>query len=334
MSAEREISCPPTWRSRWPLTIAPDTSEYAEITNAIWASVDDPEAQSIPVLFERLAERFGDELPDPGALWSLLLTLHAEGIIEVSQMVEGHTAERGPVTGIRITGAAVPTDLVARITARQGLLLEEIEQVVDFFSSTGKCVNQRFAEYFNVDTLPELCSQPDVRCTYHWDTVEGSADSEPDLLGAFLRPAIAFTSNVEFRRRELRDLPGLIEELLLYQRRGLAVNLIGPVLRGQSHYQAKGGTRKPLWPALIENRFFNTMPTLKRDELDAAMGALAAKGKIVAEGALWWHPATLAAIATDEARRQQRRDQAVAREAARNARDEASMAQATLGFVP
>jgi len=315
-------------------TIAPDTSEYAEITNAIWASVDDPEAQSIPVLFERLAERFGDELPDPGALWSLLLTLHAEGIIEVSQMVEGHTAERGPVTGIRITGAAVPTDLVARITARQGLLLEEIEQVVDFFSSTGKCVNQRFAEYFNVDTLPELCSQPDVRCTYHWDTVEGSADSEPDLLGAFLRPAIAFTSNVEFRRRELRDLPGLIEELLLYQRRGLAVNLIGPVLRGQSHYQAKGGTRKPLWPALIENRFFNTMPTLKRDELDAAMGALAAKGKIVAEGALWWHPATLAAIATDEARRQQRRDQAVAREAARNARDEASMAQATLGFVP
>ena len=133
---------------------------------------------------------------------------------------------------------------------------------------------------------------------------------------------------------KLRDLPGLIEELLRYQRRGLAVNLIGPVLRGQSHYQAKGGTRKPLWPALIENRFFNTMPTLKRDELGAAMGALAAEGKIVAEGALWWHPAALAAKATDEARRQQRRDQAVAREAAMNARDEASMAQATLGLVP
>ena len=315
-------------------TVAPDTSEYAEITDAIWECLDDPGAQSIPILYERLAERFGDELPDPGALWSLLLTLHAEGIIEVSQMVEGHTAERGPVTGIRVTGTAVPTDLVARITARQGLLLDEIGRVVDFFSSTGKCVNQRFAEYFEVETLPELCSKPDIRCTYHWDTVEGSADPEPELLGAFLRPEVAFTSNTDFRRRELRDLPGLIEELLRYQRRGLAINLIGPVLRGQSHYQAKDRTRKPLWPALIENRFFNTMPTLKRDELDAAMASLAAEGKIIAEGALWWHPAVLSAKATDEARRQQRRDEAAARELAGNARADTSAAEATLGFSP
>jgi superfamily II DNA helicase RecQ/DNA polymerase III epsilon subunit-like protein len=315
-------------------TVTPDTTEYAAIAEAIWTSVDDPGAQSIPTLYERLAERFESELPDVGSLWSLLLTLHAEGIIEVSQMVDGRPADRGPVTGIRLTGAGVPVDLMSRITARQVALLDEVDSVGRFFAQTDRCVNQRFADYFDVPVLPELCEQSEVRCSYHWNTATGSADPEPELLGSFLRPAVAFTSNVEFRRRELRDLPGLIEDLLRYQRKGLAIKLIDAVLRGQSHYQAKDGVRRRLWPSLIENRFFNTMPTLKRNELHAAIELLSSEGRIISQGGFWRHPVVVAAEAADMARREQRRAAAVARDAARAARDEAAAGQVALGLQP
>jgi hypothetical protein len=297
-------------------TVAPDTTPYHELAKAIWAAATEPGRQSVIELYERLAPAFGDEIADPGALFSLLLTLHSEGIIEVSQMVEGRPAERGPVTGIRITGVPVPADLVDRMTDRARTLLDEAALVAAFFAGTGTCVNERFARYFEATCPAGICDRPAVRCSHHWGTLAGSADPEPHLFVAFYRPPTAFAGKTEFRRRELRDLPDLVLDLLRYRRTGLAVNLLGAILRGETHYTSKARVRKPLWPALIENRFFGRLPTLRYDELDAVLAGLLTDSRIVRSGGFYLHPDALAAAAADDARKAARRAAAQAREAA------------------
>ncbi len=85
--------------------VEPDTREYRVLLDDLWASVTDPTAQSVVALYERLAPKYAAELPDPGAMWTLLLALHAEGYLQVSQMVAGRIADREPITGIAHTGA-------------------------------------------------------------------------------------------------------------------------------------------------------------------------------------------------------------------------------------
>lgn len=304
-------------------TIEPDTADYRSLVNDLWTAVTDPAAQSVVELYERLAPHYAGELPDPGAMWSLLLALHAEGFIEVSQMIAGNVANRSQVTGIRLTGAEVPPGIVAKLNARQMALDGEVARVGDFFAQTGTCVNARFGSYFSAPPPPDMCAKPEVRCSYHWNTTEGSADAEPDLFGAFYRPAVAFANQQDFRKRELRDLPGLVEALLRYRRGGLAPNLISAVLRGSSHYMAKDRIRKPLWPVLVENRFFGRLPTLKRAELDAAIGELSDARRIIREGGFWRHPDAIAADLVDNERRERRKALAQARDAAGQAHDDA-----------
>lgn len=293
--------------------VSADTSGYRDLLTAIWAAVDDPDDVRLPVLYERLAPAFGAEIPDVGALWSLLLALHGEGFIEVSQW-----GNRATLTGLRHhPEVTLPDDFMTRFEARQAAVDEEVNRLIDFFDRPA-CVNARFAEYFGGGAHEHICDAPAARCSWHWNTLAGSADDEGKLYAAFYTPAKEFRGRSDFRTRELRDLPNSIEGLLRYQGKGLAFNLIHAILRGrEGFFGARDRTWHPLWPALIENRFFRRYPNLKSGELEQALAVLEDGGRIVRPTALYRHVEAIAIEEADVARRARRQAEAVARAAAR-----------------
>jgi superfamily II DNA helicase RecQ/Rad3-related DNA helicase len=297
-------------------TVSADTSGYRDLLAAIWAAVDDPADVRLPVLYERLAPAFGAEIPDVGALWSLLLALHGEGFIEVSQW-----GNRATLTGLRHHPEVVlPDDFVSRFEARSAAVDEEVNRLIDFFDRPA-CVNARFAEYFGDGAHEHICDLPATRCSWHWNTLAGSADDEGKLYAAFYAPKREFAGRSDFRSRELRDLPNSIEGLLRYQGRGLAFNLLHAILRGREGFFRTGDrTWRPLWPALVENRFFRRFPTLKSGELEGALALLEDGGRIVRVGAFYRHVEAIAMAEADDARRARRAADASARTAARAAR--------------
>jgi Rad3-related DNA helicase len=295
-------------------TIPADTSGYRDLLAAIWAAADDPADVRLPVLYGRLDPTFGAEIPDVGALWSLLLALHGEGFIEVSQW-----GNRATLTGLdHHPEVTLPADFVTRFEARQAVVDEEVNRLIDFFDRP-TCVNARFAEYFGGGAHEHICDAPAARCSWHWNTLAGSADDEGKLYAAFYTPPREFRGRSDFRTRELRELPNSIEGLLRYQAK-LAFNLIHAILRGREGFFRTGDrTWHPLWPALIENRFFRRYPTLKSGELEQALAVLEDGGRIVRVGAFYRHVETIAIEEADAARRARRQAEAAARVAARGA---------------
>ena len=294
----------------------PDTDEYRELLAAIWAAIDDPADVKLPVLYERLALSFGAEIPDVGALWSLLLALHGEGFVEVSQW-----GNRTTLTGLRHHPEVIlPADFVTRFEARQSAVDEEVNRLIDFFDRSA-CVNARFAEYFGGGAHEHICDAAATRCSWHWNTLTGSADDEGPVYAAFYAPKREFAGRTDFRSRELRDLPNSIEGLLRFRGRGLAFNLLHAVLRGrEGFFRAHDRAWQPLWPALVENRFFRRFPTLKSGELEAALGALEDGRRIVRVGAFYRHVEAIAMAEADDVRRARRAAEAEVRATARAAR--------------
>jgi ATP-dependent DNA helicase RecQ len=297
-----------------PGTVTADTGAYRELLAALAAAIDDPDDVRLVPLFERFAGRFGVELPDVGALWSLLLTLHGEGFLEVSQW-----GNRATLTAVRLTGTALPEGFITRFEARQAVLDEEVNRLIDFFDRAS-CVNERFGTYFGAAAPPDCCADPARRCSWHWNTLAGSAADEPRLFEAFYAPKAEFRGRPDFRARELRDLPGLIEGLLRYQGKGLAFNLLHAILRGREGFRTRDGTWRMLWPSLVENRFYRRFPTLKSGELEVALASLEAGARIVRQGAFYRHVEAIALEAADAERRARRQAEAAARLARAGAR--------------
>jgi hypothetical protein len=58
------------------------------------------------------------------------------------------------------------------------------------------------------------------------------------------------------------------------------------VLRGEDHFFSRAdGKRKPLWPKLLLSRVRGRKPALRKDELQASIQRLIAKGELTQTGA-------------------------------------------------
>jgi ATP-dependent DNA helicase RecQ len=264
---------------------APDTSEMMELVQGILAAVGSQRIVELLRIYECLSPKFPQELPDPGALWSLLLELHTLGYLDVSQW-----PNRGFLTAIDFHSRDYPEDLIPALSRRQQQIEREIDLLQSWFSSL-ECVNEGFRQYFDVDHLPECtCTQAENRCSTCWNRAGLLPDEEePVLYEAFmssdLRPAAASLAG---RHRSERQLDNLVLSLIANHPRGLGRNLILAVLKGEDHYfNLTEGRRKPLWPSLLLSRVRGRKPGLRQEDLDASLTRLESSGELIREGGLW-----------------------------------------------
>ncbi len=270
--------------------VAPDTGEMREQIQAILDSRPHKEpVVALPDLYEAVRGEVAGEADDIGAFWSLLLKLHADGYLDVSQ--RPNTAGRY-ITGVRTRDKKIAETTIARLSRRQRVLDEEYSYLLAWFEDE-HCCNEGFAKYFisaDADSgqLPEgTCATPQCRCSTCWQR-EGAGGDPPALLTAFKevkpRPASANLA----RKRDQARLDRYVENLLWQNRKGLGFGLVFKVLRGETTYFSKSKQKAiTLWPELTNSRVFNVRPGLRQADLAASVERLEAAGVVVRDGGFW-----------------------------------------------
>lgn len=258
----------------------PDTTEYRDLVAAVRGA-----AGRDPVGLVELHDRLGvdglaDELPDPGALWSLLLTLHGEGYLDVSQQ-----GNRAMLTGVRHHATELPNDFIRRFARRQTALEDEVTRLIGFFGDE-RCLTEQLAGYFGVTA--RQCAPGEAQCSRCAGEADRAPATEPPLWTALYRPTTAYRSRGDLRAKQLKELVSVVDALLRYRRKGLAINLISAVLRGEDRfYSFTARQRKPLWPALTESIFFGRYVNLTPPELQRALDTLCERGTIERVGGVY-----------------------------------------------
>lgn len=264
--------------------VLPDTRDMVEWVEAILAANGGARKVELPQLYERLQDRFADELGDHGGFWSELLRLHTSGYLDVSQ---APNVGRGYFTAMRVRDGSLRPELVRGLQRRQQVLDAEFVRLGDFFRDTGRCVNDLIGEYFGVDEVPDgTCAPPACRCSSCWNDPQRvkTADVEPALYEAFTTPNPSPQAAMTARRQ--RDLDRYVERLLWLNYYGLGEPFILKVLRGEQMYRA-GGQLRRLPAYLMNSNVWNARPGIRSPELQESLQRLVAAGVIAQDGARW-----------------------------------------------
>ncbi|MGD0019965.1 MAG: DEAD/DEAH box helicase [Candidatus Limnocylindrales bacterium] len=257
---------------------APEPGEWAELLGAITGAISDPEHVVLTDVAAALAERFPDDVSDPGELWLRLLELHSLGYLDVSQGVTGHY-----LTSLDRNGGKLPADFASQFISN--LATEERVRLVRFFDRGPEpgCVNSAFAAYFEEPSLPEgTCATDAVRCSGCWLAGHGGiAAVRPALLRTLTdaqpRPTRTTADARAIASRAARN----IERLMRGRSGGLSRFHMFKTLRGEDRFWSKRtGRMEPLWPELTNSAVFGAMPSLRDADLDAAVAALVAADHI------------------------------------------------------
>jgi RecQ family ATP-dependent DNA helicase len=260
-----------------------DTDDMRDFVEAIVEQVPADHKIEITTFHARLVPRFGEEYPDPGALWHGLLELHTLGYLEISQR-----PNHAQLTCVEFHSRELPESLLRRLSDRKRRVSDEVAQLRAWFGDHGVCCNEGFRRYFAAEDLPEeTCASDDTRCSVHWNRAGLPADAvEPKLYEAFmsqnLRPASATSRG---RRRSEDQLDKLVWQLLWHNYRGLVENIMWAVLRGEDYYYSRAERkRKRLWPKLLLSRVRGRKPALHKDELHASLQRLIERGEVTPVG--------------------------------------------------
>lgn len=253
-------------------------SEQAALIDALIDALAGRKDVKVLELAERLAPEFPGEADDPGDLWTLLLELHSLGYLDVSQQ-----PNRRMLTSLSRLSRTTPAGFVSRFA--KTVQREEREYLVGFFSRNPRkptCVNDDFRGYFEVGDLPDgTCSTDTRRCSGCW--LLGHDGERPATLrtltdGVSRVPKLSESERKVVVSRATRN----IERLLRIRYRGLQPFLISQTLRGQDAYFSKRDNKVvPLYPELVATAVFGSMPSLQREDIDAAIKALVDGGRAV-----------------------------------------------------
>ncbi|HZT54391.1 MAG TPA: helicase-related protein, partial [Gaiellaceae bacterium] len=261
---------------------APDTEGQRELVEAVLGHVPPERKVETASLHAALAPAFGDDLPDPGALWHTLLELHTLGYLDVSQR-----PNREHLTAVEFHSRELPEALLCGLLERKRRVTREVELLRSWFADPA-CCNEGLRSYFAAEALPSgTCASDDCRCSACWSRAGLPPDAvEPKLYEAFtsasLRPLSATTRG---RRRSEEQLDRLVWQLLWHNYGGLVENIIWAVLRGEDHYFSRAERRrKPLWPRLLLSRVRGRKPALRKDELRASLQRLIERGEVSQTG--------------------------------------------------
>ncbi|MHB8376253.1 MAG: DEAD/DEAH box helicase, partial [Dehalococcoidia bacterium] len=99
----------------------PDTPELRDLVAAVLAEVSAARRVETVALHESLRPRFGDDFPNPGALWHALLELHTLGYLDVSQR-----PNREQLTGVEFHSRELPERLVRSLAERKRRTAAEV----------------------------------------------------------------------------------------------------------------------------------------------------------------------------------------------------------------
>ena len=262
---------------------APDTDPMRELVDAVLAEVAAERTIETTSLHATLYSDFGEDFPEPGALWHGLLELHTLGYLDISQR-----PNREQLTGVSFHSRELPEELLRGLAERKQRIATEVALLRRWFGDTA-CCNEGFRRYFDAEDLPEgTCASDDCRCSSCWNQA-GLPDEalEPKLYEAFssqnLRPSSASTQG---RKRGEDQVDKLVSQLLWHNYHGLVESLILAVLHGDDHYYSRReGKRKVLWPKLLLSRVRGRKPALHRNELRASLQRLLERGEITRIGA-------------------------------------------------
>ena len=145
-------------------------------------------------------------------------------------------------------------------------------------------MNDDFRSYFEEHALPEgTCATDGVRCSGCWRAGLGGEAERPALYAVLTDAAPRTGRPTEGERRAATGRAARhVERLLRFRWRGLHPAFIYRTLRGTDPYFHKASqTMKPLWPELVATSVFGVMPSISWAELDAALSALVAAGRVV-----------------------------------------------------
>jgi len=267
-----------------PGTLVPDTRDMAEWVDAVFAAQRGAKSVTIPMLYDQLVGRFGDEMGDHGGLWSELLRLHTSGYLDVSQ---APNIGRGYFTAVRVLDPQLPDTFAAGLQRRQLVIDAEVSRLAEFFRENRTCANEMISTYFGAGALPEgTCATPECRCSACWSLRDGvhPEDQEPQLLMALIAPNPLPAAALTARRR--RELDRHVERLLWLNFYGLGSTFIQKVLRGEElfHYR---GVLKRLPAYLMNSNLWNVRPGLPPKELEESLQRLEAAGVIARDGSRW-----------------------------------------------
>jgi RecQ family ATP-dependent DNA helicase len=264
----------------------PETDELRSIVRLILASGrqhGDP--VNTHALYLSVQHSLSPDVFDVGSFWSFLLSLHAEGYLDVSQ--------RANIEGTYLTAVKIHetqgdiSPVLLRLEGHQRTLDLEYSYLSRWFGSDD-CCNQGFQEYFDVNALPAgTCASAACRCSACWSR-NASGECPPPVLEALMTYRPRPSASAERRERRQRRLDDYIRSLLGYSTQGLSKGIIHKVLSGDPmYYSVRHGSPRSLWPELRNSRLFNVRPSISESEIAASIDRLAARHEIVLDQGYW-----------------------------------------------
>ena len=256
--------------------------DLAPLLDALMTAGGDAKDLDLRHVAAALSGSFDEELADPGDLWVRLLELHSIGYLDVSQQ-----STKRYLSSIRRLAKVLPADFLAGFVS--DVSRDERERLMEFFARrpTPSCVNDDFRAYFDEPDLPPgTCATPDCRCSGCWLAGSGGDDDvRPRLLSALadarLRPGHTVAESRAARARIVSN----IERLLRARWGALSRFAIDKTLRGEDRYMnRRSGRMEALWPELVNSAVFGSTPGLRSADLDEALTALIASGRVTLVG--------------------------------------------------
>lgn len=244
------------------------TGETREEAEAILAACATPTAEPLDVLWRALAARYRD----PGELLGALLDLHAVGALEVSQAPMDRY-----LTGLRRTGALLPSDLAPRLQRPLDAAVAEYQHLRTFFADR-RCRHASFAAYFDSPAPVGVCLTAETRCDTCWPRYTGT-QVPPEMHRLFTATPRPGADPLDDRRR--RQLAAKMAGTLRAYPRGMTSRYLRAVLAGEDAIYRAGQPPQPLHHPLPSLPTFGSFQGLTKREFEAVLGALIAQGLIV-----------------------------------------------------
>ncbi|PPK67027.1 DEAD/DEAH box helicase [Actinokineospora auranticolor] len=244
----------------------------------------------VPSLHRHLSatvEHYADLADDPPSTWQLLADLHDRGELDVSA-----APSRKLVTGIAVHTRTLPAGYAGALAGKAARAAEEIRLLRDFFTDRNTCANQKFADYFGVDTLPDgCCSTAANRCSACWDNdTTIPVGQKPPAVGDALnmpKPRLAGARTDSGVRRKRLDEQ--VYRLVWADYRGVHARDVCRALRGEdSYYHPTRRRRVRLRHNLVVSRYFGAQHMVKLDQVEDSLARLEADGRVVPLGYGKW----------------------------------------------
>lgn len=238
---------------------------------------------------------------DVAGTWHLLADLHDRGLLDVSA-----APSRRLVTALDQHTTTLPPGFGAAVRGKAARAAREIAALSDFFTDSTTCANVKLAEYFGAGELPPgCCTDATNMCSACWNAPGADhlvGQVKPPAAEALETPPRQAGSHLD-RSLVARRLDRRIELLVWNVFRGVSVWDLYRALRGEdSYYHPVRRKRFRLRPALVENRYFGSSPSVSRTDIEDALERLEAAGTVTREGALWTDTGNIARRAAQQAR--------------------------------